>query len=448
MKGSDRVQKGQKVCVIGLWHLGLVSAAALADLGCDVTGFDSSPELISDLRQAKLPLYEPGLEVLVKNHLETQRLRFETELKKTLAGSQTVLITYDTPLDEKDQVDLTVIDNTIQAIIPLLERDTLLVVNSQVPVGSCERWQKIIDKQKPDWNIDLIYSPENIRLGQAIELFRQPDMIVIGSNSERARKKAEKFYELFPVDKFYVSWRTAEMAKHALNAFFATSISFANEMGNLCDAVGADGMQIAKILKKDSRIGKRAQVRPGLGFAGATLARDLTGLQNLGKEYGVPMPLAGVVLEINRKQIERVAKMVEQYFEGQLRGKILTVFGLTYKPGTSTLRRSASLEIMGLLHSKGVRLRAYDPKADLSEYKGEMFFEFFQDPYEAAGGSNGILLFTEWPEFKQLDYSRIKKLMAHPMILDTKNHLDAEKLKQLGFNYLEIGRGQLTEVKS
>jgi UDPglucose 6-dehydrogenase len=184
-------------------------------------------------------------------------------------------------------------------------------------------------------------------------------------------------------------------------------------------------------------------VRPGLGFAGATLARDLRCLQKVGKKYHVSTRLVDSVFEINHLQTERVAHMVEEYFKGQLKNKTLAVLGLTYKPGTSTLRRSASLEIIEKLYSKQARIRAHDPKADLSEHKGKPKFTFCRDVYEAAQGSHGILLATEWPEYRDLDFERIKKSMAHPLLLDAKNHLDGAKLRGLGFHYLEIGRGQL-----
>ena len=435
----------RRVCVVGLWHLGLVSAAGVADLGHEVVGVDRDKELIAGLRKGKLPLFEPGLAELVTKHFGSGQLRFEEDLGRAVSNAETVLITYDTPVDEEDRVDLTLLEEAFRAIIPSLAAEALVLVNSQVPVGSTERWQRMIDESRPEAGIDVIYSPENLRLGQALELFKRPDMIVIGSNTERARKKAEKFFEVFPVEKFFVSWRTAEMAKHALNVFFATSISFANEMGSLCDRVGADGVEIAKILKQDGRIGKKAQVRPGLGFAGATLARDLRSLQDLGKHLAVATPLVDSVLEINSAQLARAVAIVEQYFDGQLKGKTFAALGLTYKPGTSTLRRSASLEILRILHAKGAHLRAQDPKADLSEYSGELFFEFSRDPYEAVRGAHGLLLLTEWPEYRELDFARIKQAMIHPFVLDAKNHLEREKLKGLGFHYFEIGRGQLRE---
>ena len=435
----------KKVCVIGLWHLGLVSAAGLADLGYEVTGADTDQNLVADIKRGKLPLFEPGLDELIKTLAAASKLRFENNLQTAVSRAEAVLMAYDTPVDEEDRVDLTVLDRTIQLILPSLNRDSLVIINSQVPLGSCEKWQKRIDESRPNDSIDLVYSPENLRLGQAIALFKRPDMIVIGANRERARQKAAEFYEAFSVDKFFVSLRTAEMAKHALNAFFATTISFANEIGNLCDAAGADGLQIAQILKKDSRIGQKAQVRPGLGFAGATLARDLRVLQDIGKSLGVPTNLADTVFKINEKQIDCVVKMVEEHFEGKLRDKTLTIFGLTYKPGTSTLRRSVSLEIMKRFYSKGAHLQAHDPQADLSEYSEERFFEFHQDAYAACRGSHGILLLTEWPEYKELDYGRIKKTLSHPFLLDAKNHLPPETLEGLGFHYLQIGRGQLKE---
>ncbi len=438
----------QKVCVIGLWHLGLTSAACLADRGCDVTGYDKNKKIVAELNQGKLPLFEPGLEELVKAGMSKGRLRFEDSAAKAVTSARTVLLTYDTPVDDDDQVDLSILEKSLEAVLPYMDTEALLVINSQIPVRTSEKWQARIQAARPESSIDLVYSPENLRLGQAIENFKRPDMIVIGVNSERARKKAEKFFESFHTEKFFVSWRTAEMAKHALNGFFATSISFANEFGRLCDAAGADGIEISKILKKDSRIGKKAQVRPGLGFAGATLARDLRALQKLGRDFQIPTPLFDSVLEINRRQTERMIEMLEECFEGNLRGKTFAVFGLTYKPGTSTLRRSASLEIIGKLMAKGARIQAHDPKADLGEYPGKIPFEFCADPYKAAKGSDAILMMTEGPEYRALDYAKIFKAVRRPVILDAKNHLESAKLREIGFIHLEIGRGQLAGVKA
>lgn len=437
----------KRVSVIGLWHLGIVSAAGLADMGFDVIAYDPDKKRIADLRRGIPPLYEPGLEELVKRHLAAGRLRFEENFKNAVSEADTILLTYDTPVDEDDHPNLLLLDQTIEELAPVIKSGALLIIHSQIPLGTSERWQGEIEKMRRGAGIDLITSPENLRLGQAIELFKNPDMIVIGSGSDSAKMKAESFYGGFKSEKFFVSWRTAEMAKHALNVFFATSISFANELGLLCDRVGADGIEIAHILKKDSRIGKKAQVRPGLGFAGGTLARDLRALQKIGERSGVPTPLVNSVFEINRRQISRVVEILEEYFEGELSGKTVTLFGLTYKPGTSTLRRSASLEIIDCLQGKGVHVKAHDPKADLSELK-QINFEFSRDPYEAAKNADALVLLTEWPEYRELDFSRVKKNMKQPVILDTKNHLDGNSLKKLMFEYYEIGRGQLAKLKA
>ncbi|MDP3920121.1 MAG: nucleotide sugar dehydrogenase [Candidatus Omnitrophota bacterium] len=436
-----------KVCVAGLWHLGLVSAATLAELGFRVTGFEADTPKIENLRQGKLPLYEPGLEELVSAHLKKSSLQFEDDPVRAVSQAQVVLITFDTPVDDEDRVDLSELDSTITLITPHLDKNAVVIIHSQVPVGTSERWQVEIDTKRPGASIDVVCSPENLRLGCALELYKKPDMIVVGSDSERARKKAATFFAFFDAQKIYVSRRTAEMAKHALNVFFATSISFANQLGNLCDQVGADGMEIARILKADGRIGKRAQVRPGLGFAGATLARDLRALQRLGHEVGEPTPLIDAVLDINQRQTERVVRLIAQYFEGDMRGKVVTVLGLTYKPGTSTLRRSAALEIIQKLQNLGAEVRAHDPKADIGEYSGKVPFEFIRDPYEAVAGAHAILLTTEWPEYRDLDFAKIRERMSGAVILDAKNHLDAKKIREKGFVYLELGRGQLAGEK-
>lgn len=441
------IDSSQPICVLGLWHLGSVTAAALADLGFDVKAYDPSSEIVANLKKGTPPLFEPGLETLITAHLKNSRLHFESDLKSAVAGARIVLITYDTPVNENDQPQLEIIEETLLSILPFAESDSLILISSQIPVGSCERWQRLIDREKPNRNIDIVYSPENLRLGQALELYKNPDMLILGYATESARRKAELFYRWTTAKKFFVSWETAEMAKHALNAFFATSISFANELGALCEAAGADGLAIAKILKQDKRIGAKAQVTPGLGFAGGTLARDITALQNLGEKLGVPTTLLDQVLQINRKQTERLVNLAEQHSENGLQGKTFTVLGLTYKAGTSTLRRSVAIELIRILVSRGAVVKAHDPKADLSECHGPAKFEFCRNPYSATEDSSGIFLLTDWPEYQNLDYGRIKKSMRSPFILDAKNFLSHLNLQKLGFVCVEVGRGQTEEEK-
>jgi UDPglucose 6-dehydrogenase len=436
----------RKVCVIGLWHLGLVTAAALSEMGNNVIGTDINTDVVTDIENGKLPVYEPGLEELISSERASSRLTFSADLMSSVKKANTIFIAYDTPVDENDQADLTIIEKSIVTILPWLQQNALVVINSQVPIGCCERWRHLFKARRPDDNVELIYQPENLRLGQSLSIFRNPDFLVIGHEGNVARKRATDFYNDFTCEKFFVSLRTSEMAKHTLNSFFATSISFANEIGNLCDAVGADGLVVSNILKKDSRIGKKAQVRPGLGFAGATLARDLKSLQIAGTQAHVPTSLIDTVFDINVRQVDVVANFVEQHLGQGLPGLTISIFGLTYKAGTSTLRRSLSIELIKRFRRQGIRIKAHDPQAAIGKYPKTVDFEFSRNPYKTVEESNGIVLLTDWPEYRKLNFDRIKDLMAHPTIIDARNFLNRDELKALGFKYIEIGRGQFFET--
>jgi UDPglucose 6-dehydrogenase len=239
--------------------------------------------------------------------------------------------------------------------------------------------------------------------------------------------------------------RSAEMSKHALNAYLATSISFANEIGNLCDAVGADMLKVAEALRLDSRIGAKAPLNPGLGFSGGTLARDVKVLQKLGKEVDIETQLINSVIEVNQKQNKKIALSLEKLF-GKIENRTITILGLTYKAGTSTLRRSVSLEIIRDLVARGAKIKAYDPMADLEELKSRNF-DFCDNPIVAAEKSDAVIFITEWPEFKSLDFIKLKSVMKNPVIIDPQNILDGNALRKLGFTYLGTGRGTRTNLK-
>ena len=240
--------------------------------------------------------------------------------------------------------------------------------------------------------------------------------------------------------------RSAEMTKHALNAFLATSVSFGNEVGNLCDLVGADALKVAEALRSDSRIGSKAMLKPGLGFAGGTLARDIKVLQKIGKKGAYEPKLINGVFDVNLQQNKMVVARLQKVY-GSMENLLVGVFGLTYKAGTSTLRRSASIEIIKDLISRGVKVKAFDPKADLSELQEKIEFEFCSDPFQAAKDTDALLFVTDWPEFKELDFSRLKMLMKKPVVIDAQNMLNSESLVQKGFVYLGMGRGQIFSSK-
>jgi len=431
---------GFKICVVGIWHLGSVVSACLADLGYRVIGVDKDPQRVKDLNKGVPPLFEPSLAELITKNLESKRLSYTTELDSALKGAKYVLITSDTHVDAKDEVDLSEIFKTSAELGKYLEDGLTLIVSSQVPVGTCEKMASIISSQRSSLSFGVACVPENLRLGQAIERFRHPEMIVIGSDSIATQANVERLFSVIQAPKLRVDLKTAEMIKHAINAYLATSISFINEVANLCDEVGADAVKVAEAMRLDSRISHRGPLRPGLGFSGGTLARDLRVLQKLGEKVGYRTHLINSVLKVNQQQNRIVVRKLRR-IHGSLQNLTVGILGLTYKAGTSTLRRSMSLEMIRDLTDNGARVKAYDPKADLREVQIDSEFEFCSDPYAVASGCDALVFMTDWPEFKELDFSRIKLLMKKPIVIDAQNMLDTERMIRMGFVYLGVGRG-------
>jgi len=432
-----------KICAIGIWHLGSVVSACLADMGYSVVGVDKDRERVERLNNGIPPLYEPGLDLLFKRNIELKRLNFTTDLASAVKGTRYILITFDTPVDAKDEVDTSEILTTCRALAQHLENNSIVVVSSQVPVGTCDQMRSIIKEHNNLIEFDIAYSPENLRLGQAIECFKNPGRIVIGADRESTLDMVEQLFSVIPAPKLRMGLRSAEMTKHALNSFLATSISFINEIANLCDEVGADAMEVSEGLRTDHRIGKGAPLHPGLGFSGGHLARDLKILKGLGSKLGYETHLIDGVLKVNDEQNRSVARKLERIL-GSLRGLSVGVLGLTYKPGTSTLHRSAALEIIRDLVGKGADVKAHDPKAALEEIQLHREFKFCRDPYEVAEGSDAVVMVTEWPEYRQLDFELMRTKMKRPILFDAKNMLDDRLLTMKGFKYFGIGRGRPT----
>ncbi len=430
-----------KIAVVGLWHQGCVAAACLAEAGYSVTAYDPKRETVAALRQGRAPLYEPGLEDLIAEGRQAGRLDFISDLAAAVKHASYVFITFDTPVDDQDQIDLTELFQTIEAMAPHLQRSASLLVTAQVPVGTCEEIIHRMRKVHPQAKFGLAYSPENLRLGQALDLYRKPALPVIGSDDPETLDRIAQLLSVFETSYARVSLRTAEMTKHALNAFLAACIVFGNELGNLCDETGADAAEVAKVLRREPRISPKAMIFPGLGFSGGTLARDVQVLRNLGKKAGMPTPFLEGLWQSNARQNESVLRRLEKWLPN-LDQTCVAVLGLTYKPGTSTLRRSVALEIIGELVRRQVRVQAHDPHADREEIKHYPGFRFHEDPYEAAVGASAILLITPWPEYRELDYEKMKLVMAGDIFFDTANLLDAGEMGERGFTYYGIGRGQ------
>ncbi len=430
-----------KVCVIGLWHLGTVASACLAELGYQVVGVERDPARTANLNRGIPPLFEPGLAELMATHLASGRLRYTSDLANGTAAAPYVLIAYDTPVDDQDDPDLAPIIAAVQDLAGRLEDGATVVVSSQVPVGTCEALADRLRTLAPELRFGIACVPENLRLGQAMERFLRPDLLVLGADDDQTMAKVEALFSPIATPRVCVDLRTAEMTKHAINAYLATCISLGNELANLCDEVGADAFQVVRALKLESRVSPKAPLLPGLGFAGGTLARDMKVLKHLAEQHHYPAPLLNGVLAVNQFQNTTVVRRLEKLL-GTLQAKTIGVLGLTYKPDTSTLRRSAAVEIIQALVAKGASVRAYDPKADPKEMEPYLRdFTFCHDPYAVALGADALVLITPWPEFKELDLARLRALMHSPVLLDAPNMLDPGRATQAGFLYQGIGRG-------
>lgn len=433
-------RRATQVCTIGLWHLGVVTSACLAKLGYRVIGVDADRERIERLMRGEPPLFEPGLAELIQQHLADGRLTFTSNLEEAVRRAETVIIAFDTPVDANDEIDVSPVRETIRAIAPWLQPRAMVLMESQMPVGTCQRLSHILQQAQPTQPPRLAYVPENLRLGNALARFLNPTMLIIGAQDESAQEAVDAFFSDVPSPRIFMDLATAEMTKHALNAFFATCVSFANELGQLCDAVGADGLKVADALRADERIGRHALVVPGAPFGGGTLARDLRVLQHVGRAHESATPLLDAIFEVNERQKRLVLTRLTHRF-GTLSGLKVGLLGLTYKAGTSTLRRSPALELIGHLVAAGAQVSAYDPKADMSELRSAMTFRLCHSAYEAAEGMDALVISTEWPEFRELDFRALRNTLRTPLILDTKNFLDPAMVMKAGCQYIGIGRG-------
>ena len=436
----------KNIVVVGLWHQGVVGAACMAEFGYDVIGFDQNIKRIEELNKGNAPLFEPGLDDLIKTGIINKNLRFSSNVDDAFKGRLEVMLMFDIPVDDNDKSDLSELYDVVDLIAPTLEDKTIIYVTAQVAVGTCHEIIKRIESKNPKIKFELAYSPENLRLGKAIDLFKNPALPVIGADSSNAFKRARDLLEPLNAEWHHVNLATAEMTKHALNSYLALSVTFGNELGNICDEIGADGHEIAKMLKLEPRVGEQAMLRPGLGFSGATLARDIQTLRSLSSEYKLDSLLLDGVWNSNSKQNSLVIRKIKKVHDS-LQDLHVSVLGLTYKPDTSTLRRSASLEIIEAMIAEGANVSCHDPKADRKELESYSGFKFYDDPYEALKNSRVLILITPWDDYYNLDFLRIKEYMSsNPLVIDTGNIWNSKALEDLGFTYLDIGRGRNTGV--
>ena len=408
------------VAVFGAWHLGSVHAACLAELGHRVLATDLDPVVVADLRAGKPPLFEPGLAELVGKHLASGRLSILASDDAALGEVDALFIAADTQVDDDDRVDLRSVEELAERAGRLAARDMPVVVASQVPVGTTER---LVGRMREicGHGLSPVHMPENLRLGSAIENFLRPDRLVVGAADAQA---ADAVAALFggTAQVLRMSVRSAEMSKHALNGYLATLISFSSELSDLCEASGADAYDVERALRTDRRVSPKAPLRPGFGFAGGTLGRDVQSLRALARGHDLPSPLMDGVLSANRARIARLLVRLRSRI-GPLEGKSVALLGLTYKPGTDTLRRSIALEIARELGSAGAAVRAFDPLIAALP-AGAPRMALARDALSAAAGADALILATEWPQFATLDWKQVGAAMRRPLVFDVKGLLD------------------------
>ena len=396
-----------KVCVLGLWHLGTVTASCLASGGHDVTGLDFDAMTIENLQAGQPPLSEPGLEDLVKRGLAEGRLRFTTAVDKAVADAEVVWVAYDTPVDDQDRADVDFVMERIMRLFAHLKDGTLVLISSQMPVGSTRRLERAYAEANTGRRVTFGYSPENLRLGKAIGVFTQPDRVVVGLRSDADRTRISALLQPFTDRIEWMSVESAEMTKHALNAFLATSVTFINEIAAVCEQVGADAKEVERGLKSEARIGPKAYLGPGGAFAGGTLARDIAFLTQIGAEHAVPLHLIPSV-RVSNDEHKLWPRRRLQDLLGDLKGKCIAVWGLTYKPGTDTLRRSSAVELCQWLAQQGAHVQAHDPAVKSLPVELEATIQLQPTALAALTGATALVVATEWPEYQvvagQTDY--------------------------------------------
>ena len=426
------------ICVTGIWHQGTVVSACLADLGNNVRGV-CDEKTATLLNVGRPPVHEPVLPEIIQRNLKANRLRYITDYAEGLAGAEFVFICTDTPVGTNDDSDLSSIYAIARNIGQNVSNDIILCITAQVPIGTSEELVKVVRSLAPAHAHGVAYVPEFLRVGIAVETFQQADRFVIGCNHPAIADRVAALYKPLGSPIVFTDIRSAEMAKHASNAFLANSISFINEIGNLCESVGANALEVAKIMKLDRRIGKYAFLSPGLGFAGGTLGREIRALQKIGSTYRVPTPLMDAVWQINAQRAKLVSRKLSILL-GTLEGHQIGILGLTYKAGTSTLRRAISLDIVRDLIRQGTVVKAFDPLANLAEVSNLPVMEMCNSPYHVAEGSSALVLVTEWADINSLDLRRLRRKMQGDVFLDTRNLLDPDCMAEAGFRYFGIGR--------
>ena len=435
------------IAIVGSGYVGLVSGACFAEVGVDVTCVDIDEKKIANLRNGDIPIYEPGLDDLVKRNVEAGRLHFTTRLEDVIDTVEVVFSAVGTPPDEDGSADLRYVLEVARTFGRNINKYALLVTKSTVPVGTSHKIKAAIREELKRRGVDVPFevasNPEFLKEGAAIKDFMSPDRVVIGIESERARKVMERLYRPFLLNNFRVIFMdiaSAEMTKYAANSMLATRISFMNDIANLCERVGADVNMVRKGIGADSRIGAKF-LYPGCGYGGSCFPKDVKALIHTAEENGYDMRVLRAVEAVNQDQKTVVYEKLSHYFSHQLSGRTIAIWGLSFKAETDDMREATSLVVIRKLLEAGCIVRVFDPQAmnECRRRMGDVVY-YAENIYDATSGADAILVLTEWMQFRMPDWGRLKSVMKQPVVVDGRNLYLPEEMKQQGFDYLSIGR--------
>ncbi|HYK45756.1 MAG TPA: UDP-glucose/GDP-mannose dehydrogenase family protein [Parafilimonas sp.] len=438
-----------KIVVVGTGYVGLVTGACLAEVGTEVICVDVNEEKIRALQSGVMPIYEPGLDEIVERNFKKGRLSFRTSLEESILGAEVVFIAVGTPSGEDGSADLQYVLNVASDIGKYMNGYLIIVTKSTVPVGTASKVRKAIrdalKERKANIDFDVASNPEFLKEGAAVDDFLKPDRIVIGAESEKAKKLLRQLYDPFVLNGhpiLFMSIPSAEMTKYAANAMLATKISFMNDIANLCELVGANVNEVRNGIGSDPRIGNRF-IYPGVGYGGSCFPKDVKALIRTGEDYKYELRMLKAVDAINNDQKTILFRKIRKHFNDDLKNKIFCIWGLSFKPNTDDMREAPSIVLVNALHEAGAHLQAYDPVAIKEAQQilnGKV--ELKEDATSAAANSDAIILVTEWPEFRLPNWEVICKNMTEPVIFDGRNIYHKEDMEKRGFTYYGIGVGK------
>jgi len=434
-----------RISVVGTGYVGLVTGTCFAETGNQVCCVDIDKNKIQKLQEGKIPIYEPGLDVLFERNVKHGRLEFTTDLAHGVKGADVIFLALPTPPGEDGSADLKYILQVADQLGSLLENYTVIVDKSTVPVGTAEKVRERIAKNAKV-EFDVVSNPEFLREGVAVDDFMKPERVVIGSSSERARKLMESLY--MPLVRqgnpiLFMDERSAELTKYAANSFLATKITFMNEIANLCELLGADVDSVRKGIGTDSRIGKRF-LFAGIGYGGSCFPKDVMALIKSSKQVDYDFKILNAVVQINEKQKIKLIDKIKAYFNDDLKGKTIAVWGLAFKPYTDDIREAPSLVNINALLEEGAKIKAYDPEAmeNVRKIMGDKI-ELCADEYETLTGADALLIVTEWPEFRTPSWEKIERNLKNKVIFDGRNLYELYLMEKLGYTYISIGRKEI-----